>query len=147
MAGVYRMGNQSWKKHISAWVVFVVFFLVIEFEVGIAAIFYTLFVISFASKTLVYLFNKFYEAFVKDNYLNSKKESKEWFFGMITSVIAVTFIIVGALIWDGIDPFENDDIELTFKSVLGFVLLTLGLGLPFLGLVSRLVLSDEGKIK
>jgi hypothetical protein len=150
MAGVYRIGNQPWKKHILAWVFFIVGCLVLDgvgflvFDgVGeIGPLFSLLISISFSSRILVYLFDKYYNFRIQDNGLNSEKESKEWTFGMITSLLVVAFIIVGLLVWDGIDPFESEGLELTFKSILGYTLLTLGFGLPFLGLVFRLVLSE-----
>ena len=61
---------------------------------------------------------------------------------MLFRSLVVAFIIVGLLVWDGIDPFESEGLDLTFKSILGHTLLTLGFGLPFLGLVFRLVLSE-----
>ena len=57
MAGIYRLGNISWKKHFMGWAFFLIAFWVIDFSVPITAQVWTIAIVSLSSKYLVYLFN------------------------------------------------------------------------------------------
>ena len=150
MSGIYRLGNISWKKHFMAWAFFLIAFWVIDFSVPITAQVWTILIVSLSSKCLVYLFNRFgiYETFNNDSTtIDSDIKSKEWFFGLFTSPLILAFIILGALMWDSsVDPLNNDGLEVTISSLIGYLLLTIGVGLPFLGFVFRFVISEKGEI-
>ena len=150
MAGIYRLGNISWKKHFMGWAFFLIAFWVIDFSVPITAQVWTIAIVSLSSKYLVYLFNRFgiYETF-NDDYTNllGDTKSKEWFFGLFSSPLMLAFIILGALMWDsGVDPLNNDGLEVTISSLIGYLLLTIGIGLPFLGFVFRFVIAEDEEV-
>ena len=59
MAGIYRLGNISWKKHFMSWAFFLIAFWIIDFSVPITAQVWTILIVSLSSKCFVYLFNRF----------------------------------------------------------------------------------------
>lgn len=150
MAGIYRLGNISWKKHFMGWAFFLIAFWIIDFSEPIIAQVWIILIVSLSSKCLVYLFNRFeiYETFNDDStIIDEDTKSKEWFFGLFTSPLILVFIILGALIWDsGVDPLNNDGLEVSISSLIGYLLLTIGIGLPFLGFVFRFIISEKEEV-
>jgi hypothetical protein len=102
--------------------------------------------VSLSSKCLVYLFNRFeiYETFNDDStIIDEDTKSKEWFFGLFTSPLILVFIILGALIWDSVDPLNNNGLEVSISSIIGYLLLTIGIVLPILGFFFRFIISEK----
>jgi len=146
MAGIYRLGNISWKKHFMGWAFFLIAFWIIDFSEPIIAQLWIILIVSLSSKYLVYLFNRFeiYETFNDDStIIDEDTKSKEWFFGLFTSPLILVFIILGALIWDGVDPLNNDGLEVSISSLIGYLLLTIGIVLPILGFFFRFIISEK----
>lgn len=150
MMGVYRAAKLSWRGHLGMWAACLLFGGLTSWLFGITidwrAIFAGLATFSIVSEGFVWAYARLgiYELMTEESPLDSteeKQESREHFFGMFSAIFMVVFVFLGAYLWNGEDPLSTDTSQ-TFTSILGYILMCLGFGLPGIGFSAYMMLDE-----
>lgn len=152
MIGVYRVAKLSWKGHLVMWAACLICGSLASWIFGSTfdwlSISAGLVIFSVVSEGLVWAYESLgiYELMTEDSPLDSaeeKGESREHFFGMFSSLFMVSFVLVGAYWWNGEDPFIVSEVTQTLKSILGYIMMCLGFGLPIIGFAAYMMLNEQ----
>ena len=152
MAGVYRVAKLSWKGHLGMLVSGLIgcrlIFWVFGSEFDLLTTCVVLVIFSVVSEALVWAYESMgiYEHMTAESSLESIekiKKNQETFFGMFSSLFIIFFIILGAYLWNGEDPMMKSDVTQPLKSLVGYAMLGLGLGLPIIGFGAYELLKEK----